>query len=454
MLYLNKKAMLIRFVVNNFLSFNEECEFNLISGPFKSHKHHVYRNSKIDILKASAIYGANGAGKSNLIKAISFLKETVIKGGIDNSIDFKKFKLNKENLHKPSAFEIEFSIGKKIYSYGITLDHSNIIEEWLYESGITVDDKLIFERRLLKTGKTSISMADKYNKTEKEALLLEVIKENLLKNDRLLLGMNEYLKIEELTIINNWFKEKLVVIFPNKYVHGLMPLLLESDYFKNFLNTLMNSFDTGINELTSEEIDFDKFFEAKSSSSNKKNIEEIVRLKKMLINEDLSAVIVMGKEGKLVVKKTISIHKDIVGDDVSFELSEESDGTKRLLDFIPAIDNILRFDSTYIIDEIDRSLHPSLLYMMVQKIMKDESSHGQLIFTTHESCLLDLDIFRQDEIWFVEKEKKSGGTRIYSLSDFKPRYDLDIRKGYLRGRFGAIPFLANLQDLNWDKYES
>ena len=81
--------------------------------------------------------------------------------------------------------------------------------------------------------------------------------------------------------------------------------------------------------------------------------------------------------------------------------------------------------------------------------MSDETTKGQLIFTTHESNLLDLEIFRQDEIWFVEKDKKTGGSQLYSLSDFKPRYDLDIRKGYLKGRFGAIPFLARLEDLKW-----
>ena len=84
--------------------------------------------------------------------------------------------------------------------------------------------------------------------------------------------------------------------------------------------------------------------------------------------------------------------------------------------------------------------------------MANQNTKGQLIFTSHESNLLDLDIFRQDEIWFVEKDNKSGDTKMYSLSEFKPRYDLDIRKGYLKGRFGAIPFLAKLHDLNWDNY--
>jgi AAA15 family ATPase/GTPase len=108
-------------------------------------------------------------------------------------------------------------------------------------------------------------------------------------------------------------------------------------------------------------------------------------------------------------------------------------------------------NSVVVIDEIDQSIHPSLLKSLIRKIMNEERMNGQLIFTTHESNLLDLDIFRQDEIWFAEK-KSTGETSLYSMSDFKPRYDLDVRKGYLNGRFSAIPFLGNLMDLKWEQY--
>src|SRR5262245_43487060 len=109
--------MLIRFIVSNFLSFDEEREFNMLSGSFKTHKHHVYDAGKVEVLKAAAIYGANGAGKSNLIKAIDFLKNLVTEGGLSKSANDKKFRLNKKNAGKPMGFEIEFSIGKKIYVY-------------------------------------------------------------------------------------------------------------------------------------------------------------------------------------------------------------------------------------------------------------------------------------------------------------------------------------------------
>lgn len=445
--------MLIRFVVSNFLSFNEESEFNMIAGSFKTHKDHVYNAGKIDVLKAAVIYGANGAGKSNLIKAISFLKDTVTNGGIVQSVDTYKFKLNKANAKKPISFEIEFSLEKKIYSYGISLNHTDIVEEWLYESGITIDDKLIFERRLTDSGKTSIKMADKYVKTPKDVMLIELIQENLLKKNKLLLGLTEFLKIDEIISIRKWFVDNLKIIFPETKISGILPLLLNSVGLKRHYDQLLNTFDTGIDQLGFAVIDFDEYKLPANEKMTKQEIENLLKTHPFLLNDSTNSVIIP-ENGKLVVKSAITFHKDNMGKDTPFFISEESDGTKRLMDFIPAFYNLLQKDSTYVIDEIDRSLHPSLLCAMISKIMADQGTKGQLIFTSHESNLLDLNIFRQDEIWFVEKEHKTGDTKMYSLSEFKPRYDLNIRKGYLTGRFGAIPFLANLNDLNWNNYES
>ena len=120
----------------------------------------------------------------------------------------------------------------------------------------------------------------------------------------------------------------------------------------------------------------------------------------------------------------------------------------RLLDFIPAFKDLINTDKVFIIDEIERSVHPLLIKELVRKYSEDANTRGKLIFTTHESNLLDQDIFRQVEIWFAEKTP-SGSTELYSLSDFKEHNTIDIRKGYLNGRYGSIPFLGNLTDLNW-----
>ncbi len=198
-----------------------------------------------------------------------------------------------------------------------------------------------------------------------------------------------------------------------------------------------------------ESIDIEKYFGSEDMELKAEIIEKLEDGDDIIFESENDSVLITKEDDKIVVKKMLATHVNSEGQDIPFDLENESDGTKRLLDFIPAFDKILQLDVTFIIDEIDQSLHPALLKALVTKIMSDETTKGQLIFTTHESYLLDLDIFRQDEIWFVEKDKKTGSSQIYSLSDFKPRYDLDIRKGYLKGRFGAIPFLARLEDLKW-----
>lgn len=441
--------MFIRFVVSNFLSFNEEKEFNMLAGSFKTHKHHIYDLGKVNVLKAAAIYGANGAGKSNLIKAIEFLQETVQDGGISYSVNDKKFKLNKVNETKPISFEIEFALNKKIYAYGVSFNHTSVVEEWLYESGITNDDKLIFERKISKSGKSSIKIANKYQKTQKQKLLIELMEDNLLKSSELFIGKSEELKIKEIKYARNFIESNIIIIHPSSRFQSLVPALTSSKRFNDFANTMLETFDTGVSELDIEIIDFEKYFGDDDESLKKDLIQQIDSGHNVLVNTNAGGVLVTKEHNKYLVKKVIANHLNNEGNKIPFDLTEESDGTQRLLDFIPAFDGILNSEMSFFIDEIDQSLHPALLKGLINKIMSNENTKGQLIFTTHESNLLSLDIFRQDEIWFTEKNKITGSSQIYSLSDFKPRYDLDIRKGYLKGRFGAIPFLANLEDLNW-----
>jgi AAA15 family ATPase/GTPase len=140
-------------------------------------------------------------------------------------------------------------------------------------------------------------------------------------------------------------------------------------------------------------------------------------------------------------------HEHEAGKVVRLELTEESDGTRRLLNLIPALHYLRTTNAVYVIDEIDRSLHPILVKEFLEFFLKShDRASRQLILTTHESNLLDQDLLRRDEIWFAEKDQ-SGATRLYSLLDFKVRNDLEIRKHYLQGRFGAVPFLGNLENL-------
>ena len=152
------------------------------------------------------------------------------------------------------------------------------------------------------------------------------------------------------------------------------------------------------------------------------------------------------EEGQYFVHQLNTFNSDAAGNLVGFDPDEQSDGTRRILDLIPAIQLILDHPTVLFIDEIERSLHPSMIKALLTFLM-NQKTKGQLIFTTHESNLLDLSLFRQDEIWFAEKNNQ-GASTLYPLTNFKPRYDLDIKKGYLLGRFGAIPFLGNFNNLS------
>ncbi|WP_291727216.1 AAA family ATPase [Bernardetia sp.] len=441
--------MLIRFVVSNFLSFDEETEFNMLAGNFKQHKQHVYKVGKLKVLRAAAIYGANAAGKSNLIKAIDTLKNIVEEGGVFSFLEQKKFKLNPANKEKPIQFEMEFSIKNKIYAYGISINKGKIKEEWLYESGITKEDKLIFERTTDKKGKINIRLG-KRQLSAKQKLLIELLEENLIKEDETVIGKFELLKIREVTMCRNWIADSLLVVYPqDKPSNFFINRFIVSEGGKEGIENIVKILDLGIATLKTELIEGQDYF---GKDYEQDYFEEIMvgvgEDRSIIYHEENGLLHLVKIDDKLYVEKVVSLHKGTDGN-VEFNLEEESLGTQRMVDFIPLFFLMLVKDMVVLIDEIDQSLHVNLLYRFLEESLKNEDAQGQLIFTTHESNLLDLNILRPDEIWFAEKDRSKGSTQFYSLSEFKPRYDLDIRKGYLQGRYGAIPFLADLENLNW-----
>ena len=438
--------MLVRFVASNFLSLKEEVEFNMLTGDFETHPHHVYQAGEIAVLKAAAIYGANGAGKSNLVKAIEYLQRLVQKGSIFEPIGNKKFRLDPKLLEEPIRFEIEFRTLEKLYSYGIAIDYTEVLEEWLYES-----DKMIFERKSKQVGKPLLKLADEYKKTEKQRLLIELIQDNLLESQELFISKNKKLKVaDEIDAARAWIETRIRVIYPRTKYEGLVQDILESKATEDYMNETLGAFDTGVESVAVREVVLDEFMDVGADEKQKviqalgKDENHFVHLR----TKD-GPVLISYEDGDYVVKKLTLQHSGVNGALIDFMLSEESDGTQRLLDYLPAISAVTDLPVTFIIDEIDQSVHVNLLRALLQKVMDDKTTQGQLIFTTHESNLLDLDIFRQDEIWFAEKERGTGATHFYSLSEFKPNYGSDIEKGYLNGRFGAIPFLGNLETLNW-----
>ena len=446
--------MLLRYNTSNYLSFNKSTEFNLFTGDFRRLDNHVHKFKGIDILKLSTIYGANASGKSNLINSINYLRDCVLLGKI-TKIESSNFKSNK---NKSSIFEIEFLAQKKIYIYGIEVYKGEIVKEYLYNSIIDKDDKLIFDRIVTKKGTNKININESLIVTQKHKILLEHYIVRTKPNELFLTTISEIelgKLSKEAEIALDWVLG-MQIIFPSSRPKYLISNLIYEPSFMDFTKDMLCSFDTGIKDLHIKTFDIKKYF----GEDDKEFVNEIIQdLNKepesnVLLDIDMIATI----ENKEVVLKKLYIEHTGFGVENLFSLSEESDGTKRLIEFMSMLYNLIVNDDeldVFIIDEIGRSIHPSLLKGFLIKLSKEKNIKGQLIFTTHESNLLDLNMLRPDEIWFAEKNKKTGSTNFKTLSEYeKIRTDLDIRKGYLNERFGGTPNLDDFNLLNWTEYAS
>lgn len=435
--------MLIRFRAENFLSFHEPIEFNMLTKDVRRHPNHVFQFAKLELLKSAVIYGANGAGKSNLLMGIDALSSAVTQGSIDFFNDTFRFRLNDQR--SASLLSIDFTTGDVGFSYTLSFNAGAIINESLFILNFgKKENELVFERKKI-DDRISLNVSTRYLKTQKDKLLIQLYEEDLLTDSVPFLSLVKEKKYEEINIAYRWLEKGLVTIFPGMQYAGLVYNFINDLNFKEYTNRIIKSFDTGIIELDVQTLEFDQYFGVDNNSEKERVLKLVRSGETERVGENKSALAMM-EGGKPVIKKAISYHRSMNGEAVKFELFEESDGTLRVIDFIPILYIIENYPVTVLIDEIDQSIHPVLLKEFIRLFQDNPNKLGQLVFTTHEANLLDQELFRQDEIWFAEKET-DGASHFYPLSDFNVRPDLDVRKGYLTGKFGAIPFIADLQKL-------
>lgn len=440
--------MLIRFVVSNFKSFKDETEFNLLTGKIRRFKDHLTKSRGIEILPTSVIFGSNASGKSNLVKALAYAKDLIVSGTEgDDDFEIDKFKLDKTYLNKPSTFEIDFKTSKKIYSYGISINYEEVVEEWLYILKSNKEEELLFERKGRK-----FKFGAKFIKNKKDISFLENEVRGLRTNQPFL-AETKNRNISFFNDAREWFEDTLQIVFPQSNPRVLEYETKTNLSLKSHINELLNFADINTT-IETKEIDFNSLLEAEPKL--RKEIS-----KKLKKNKDLLATVTNAKgikytiynddNNKIKVVKLIALHKSSSGKgNVEFELIKESDGTNRLINLAPAISNALNKNRVIVIDELDRSMHTKLTKNILKLFLskwKEKKSKGQLIITTHESQLIDLSLLRPDEIWFTQK-MNGGETKIYPMSEFNSiRYDIDAQKGYLKGRFGAIPNIGEIKNL-------
>jgi len=362
----------------------------------------------------------------------------------------KYFKLDNICKNKPSIFEIEFIEGDIFFAYNVSILDDIILEESLYEILSNDEDKMLFERI---TKKESLVVADEYKSTPKNQLLIKLYETKLLKNNELFLtkAYMDSIEFDKVQLAFDWFDSRLFIVYPEtKLDTGGFNAAAASPAFE-FTQKMISNLDKGITSLGFEEYKMEDFL-----GEDDKEMQDMIRKElreRPFVNindSDGKKYTVVKKEGDIFVCQMITKHKTSSNSAVTFEIEEESDGTQRLLDLLPTIHFAIMNGRVFIIDEINRSVHPTLTKELIKLFMDTKETKGQLIFSTHEAQLLDLNIFRQDEIWFAEKNK-SEATELYPLSDFKVRPDLVLKKGYLNGRFGAISFLEKLKELNWEE---
>lgn len=452
--------MILSFSVSNFRSIYSEQTFSLVSSKRVSgfHQNHesAIPKSKETVLKTAVIYGANGAGKSNLFKALRYMQEMVTesKGRSMQGTKRECFRFNSNAQTEPTMFDLQFIAGSQCYRYGFKVNDSKVLEEWLIKVGSK--DQVLFERITSQNDEVVVELRKSMSTAEKEKKLQALATVGGPSNQLFLSTIYANLKNVDLTkdysAVSDWFNNILKLIAPTESVAMLGHLLANNEDFLNFAGSFLKSSSTGVESLNPNKIEL--------SEEELKNLLPASVVKEILNDlnvKNRSALVQMDDGNELIIErkkdnhffriKIQAMHKGSSGKETPLDLNEESDGTRRLLNLMPALHRLKTKDAVFFIDEIDRSMHPILVWKFLEYYLNFcDGGQRQIIVTTHETNLLHLDLLRRDEIWFAEKDENLE-THFYSLTDFKVRNDLDIRKNYLQGRFGAIPFMGDLENL-------
>ena len=441
--------MLLRLIAENLTSFKEAVEFNT----FPSSRSHSHENHKITCghataLRMSAIYGANGAGKSNLLQALNLL-QTMVKTETLRKIDFyddPTFKLDSQCSGKPSGLAVEFYYNNNVFYYHVEFTLEEIVLEELLLSKKSKDIPLFTRKR------TDISIDSNYIGKGISEQFQDALK-RLVRPDMLLLSfLGNYYSSESPLVVDayQWFMKNLQLVLPDMF-YGSVPHMIDTDSdFSELVNRTLPELKTGIDKvivrkelIAEEDVKSGKLMQLVKQAKEHPGEPQTTRNR---FTDDVVNVIF--EDGNVYLKTLVAVHRNLDGSEVEMSLHDESDGTRRLIEYMPLLYAIIQKDMVYVVDEIERSIHPIMIKDIVRKLSESTTAKGQLIFTTHESGLLDQNIFRPDEIWFAQKDAEQA-TQLYPLSDFNIHKTANIENGYLNGRYGGIPFLSNLKDLHW-----
>ena len=431
--------MLLRFKIQNFLSFYKEASFDMFPNTKREKLSHHIHNEEVPLLKQAAIYGANGAGKSNFVKAIQFLRHFIKEEDFLKNIDVEDyfFQLVAKKEDKIS-FEIEFLHNQKYYFYKVAIG-KEVVEEQLFLSGIgKQEDTLVFHRRGVEIIAPSL---------ENEKAVYQLLSLNPKAS---LLPLNMKFPIfssQELKEVYDWFSHKVEIVTINSIIPTLIHLLSQDKKMLHFTNKVFERIGVGIDKIAIGQTPLDKWL---SQNKNTQQIQQLIDCDSTPTNitqieNNRNVLHIAIQKGTKTIQELLFSQKGQQGYQKEMKIAAQSDGTVRLLTLIPALYAAIYQGKVLFVDEIDNSIHPNLMFNLL-RFYADHPSKGQLIFTTHTTHLLNQqELMRPDEVWLTEK--KEGATELYSLNEFKLHNTLNIENGYLEGRYGGVPEIEEMEVL-------
>ena len=404
--------MLLEFSCSNHRSIRDEILFSAIAGSDRTHAENIEKVADVEVLKSSVIYGANGSGKSNFIDAIAFVKNLV-----SNSINHQpgqgilQVPHKLEGYERKSNYKIQFVVDGIRYAFGFSLRNMLVVEEYLYYFPNGRQTK-IFERdgEEYSAGR---NFRNRFNSCK-----------DVLKPNRLMLSCAaNFSSVDEVTAAYRFFNDELVIyssVNQDNWMNYSLHQINTNEKVKATVLKFLDALGTGIKDI---------YVDIKKEDLDVSHLPPFLsdEFKKILLQEKIDAI-----SAKVLYE---GFETDLI--------SEESTGIKKLFGILCPFIDIIANGKVLVCDELESNLHESLLFGLVKQFVNTRGSKpAQLIFTTHETGLLNLDLFRRDQIWFTENKSADRSTDLFSLTEIRNvRKDENFGKGYIAGKYGAIPML-------------
>ena len=439
--------MIISFSIENWMSYRNKSELTFVA---TREQHHGERVTKVKRLQArflpiAMLFGGNASGKTNFFRALDFAKFMVSRGYFlapEARIPVEPYLLDADSRKKPTTMAFRLLIGDDVYAYEFSVDGIRVMHERLFRETAHAED-VRFERTY---DAASGGYTYEYGAAhEQDRQLLELIAKSTRGNQLFLMTASTQ-NVKAFKPVYDWFDKTLCLIAPNAHYAPKERYADESAPYFARMNAILSNFDTGIKRIVRKPVSVDALpippVVVKTVTDNLKEgqtarVESTDRTWPYLLTR---------KDGVVTAEKLVACHVSHDGHEEEFELEHESDGTKRILDLLPAFVDMENkaSDHVYVIDEIDRCLHTYAARKLVMTFLDGctNDTRGQLLATTHDIGLLSQSLLRRDEMWLAERNRDEV-SEIFAVSDFsEARKDTDLRKSYLTGRMGGLPSIV------------